>query len=446
MDAHMHALTWSSTHQQQSHPVVDESSAPPSTDDDTHAPPGVAHSDGGFIQPGQVQNPTQSVLPPGYTTARGYQYSGVGAHDARFTSIPPLRPNAPTSPFHPPSHYAHEHPDVAAAPRDRMRYSTNVTPPDSSYSSNERLDHQYGGMGGPNALPTTPFPSGSDHAHTPGDFATRYSFDGVHDRVISQRPSVQYPFNSSSLPPISDAPTLLRRLTANLRETHLREVWRYMASQTEDDFVVSVREAGRLDPRRPHTDHPFPQNIPSHSPRSSTRTPTITTVDHGAEGFPALPQSQAYGMSRSSWDSTSPPRHNRDYHPSLNDATHVSPPSFTDPNCVPQHDAEQQRYLFSYHTDVSPFPQTVVGPYPHSSQNHSLRSPLHPSAPNAPTPLPAPGASSLVSNPKKKSKSGLCAMCQKTETSQWRRHPVTADQLCNYCGQKAHATTKVPKT
>ncbi|KAJ6493084.1 hypothetical protein C8R45DRAFT_988895 [Mycena sanguinolenta] len=101
--------------------------------------------------------------------------------------------------------------------------------------------------------------------------------------------------------------------------------------------------------------------------------------------------------------------------------------------------------MFSYHTHVSPFPQAVVGPYSNSPQNQTLPSsalilgsPFHPSAPDVSTSLPAPGVPSKVPNPKKKSKPGYCVNCYTTETSQWRRHPESKDQLCNYCGQKAY--------
>ncbi|KAF7349405.1 hypothetical protein MSAN_01730400 [Mycena sanguinolenta] len=464
MDGGTHALTWSSTHQHQLHPVVGEDSAPPSMHDDTHAPPGVAHSDGGFIQPGQVQDPTQSVLPPGYTTARGYQYSGVGAHNTPFTSIPPLHPNAPT----PLPHYAHGHPDVAAAPRDGTRYWPNVTPHDSGSSSNGRLDHQYGGMGGPSALP--PFPPVWNYAPVPQDVSTRYSPDELRNRIVARLPSVQSPLNTTSLPPTFNAPTVLLSSPAinvlmgmrHLPESQLREVWYYMNSRTEDDFVASVREP------RDRSHSPPSNSIPSHPARSSTRHPIITTVSHGAEMTPPWSQTHVHAMSESPRDLAFPHSRNRGYRssPHFDDATReshaastssmaststlaVSPPSFGDLDCGPPHDPQQQHYMFSHQTHVSPFPQGVFGPFSKSPQNHSTalpsnapgtlgrRLPSRPSAWRASTSPPA-SRGSKVRNPKKKPKPGRCANCQTTETTQWRRDPDSEDQLCNPCGQKAY--------
>ncbi|KAJ6493083.1 hypothetical protein C8R45DRAFT_183268 [Mycena sanguinolenta] len=460
MDSGMQA--WSLYSASQPHPAVGHN-----LDGHTSAPSGVVDSNGGLVDPTQL-------------VALG------DAYNANFTFTP-------TPPFHEASDYAHEHLDVV----------------------------------GSNPLPTRPFVL-SDHVQAPRVSSTRSSPDEARHRTIAQFPSVQHWF--------------LRWLLnmARLREMHVREIHRYIASQTADEFVASVREAERLDPRRPRARPPFSPSIPSHSSRSSTRNSTSTTIGHGVEIPPALAQTQAYAMGG--------------YQPSPNDATRAS---FTDPNCGPQHDAEQQRYMLSYQTDVSPFPQAVVtvGPASNSPPNRSTAlpssaanklawgSPSHTSAPNAPVLPPAPGVSwadlthppssyqhsahfndamlvvshtastsSMTSNsaatvspqsfgypdcvPEQRYMSSYhtdvspftvvgpysnspqihsttlrssapsalalelplhpstpdapaslpapreCAICHKTDTSQWRRHPKSGADLCNYCGQKAYKAAK----
>ncbi|KAF7349396.1 hypothetical protein MSAN_01729400 [Mycena sanguinolenta] len=49
----------------------------------------------------------------------------------------------------------------------------------------------------------------------------------------------------------------------------------------------------------------------------------------------------------------------------------------------------------------------------------------------------ASGPSSHPSTSMKKSRPGYCVDCKDTETTQWRTHPVSGNQLCNGCGQRA---------
>ncbi|KAF7349404.1 hypothetical protein MSAN_01730300 [Mycena sanguinolenta] len=195
MDSGMQASSWHPA--PQPHLVQDSASAA----GDALFPSGVANSNGGM-----VLDPTQ-LTPFDYTNVLlDYHPSQIDAHTP-FTFIT-------TPPAHPASDYARER------------------------------------VVGQNHLPRAPFPPGSDHVQAPRVFS---SPDEARYGAIARLPSVQYWFNLSSLPPNSDASPLLWWFLnmARLQEMYVREIWRYTTSRSEDEFVASIGEAERLDPRRP---------------------------------------------------------------------------------------------------------------------------------------------------------------------------------------------------
>jgi hypothetical protein len=414
--------------------VTDAEPGQASDADDTTASASVAHDGvGGTIRPlpsDHLQDPTHSWLPTNDNNLPGGDlHSGTGVQALDAPSIP-MRQHALTAP------------PLISVDWSRAPSNRDVSPPTSGFT--------YRSMAAP------PQSLSVGEAQQMNDWAAAAApgiANGDAVALVETMLHHGYIFPSQLLE--------LIRIHVAVAQT---PVWRALPQSSAD--LPSLNPTTTLSPRldigssaqMPTDDMDWRRSVPSDSPATTSASNAYLTSDpqdlsssylsHHAATPAGLP-----GPSRA-------PPTSLIVASTVAAVSHASAPNLY---CGPGHDRQLQTFMVVADTNASPSTQ---GPSNSSASFGPSYSTGHGQYPavlaTAASVLDACGsASSALSYHRSSSvsgstahmaserktskqdwKSGNCSRCDATRSSQWRRDPETKEQLCNRCGQKAHAAHK----